>query len=130
MRLANIILRLENHIERARDLLKEDISEYLVYTSLAMECFQAVNSLIDLGEYIITELKLGFPSTYKEIFELLYKNKIIDKETFNAIKRLIFLRNLIAHEYYRISEGELKEMVELLDYAEILIERIREKKFI
>lgn len=61
---------------------------------------------------------------------MLYKNKIINKETFNAIKRLIFLRNLIAHEYYKISEEELKEMVELLDYAEILIERVKEKKFI
>lgn len=127
MKLVDTILRLERHIENARKLLvKEDVSEYFLYTSLAMECFQAVNSLIELGEYAVTQKKLGFPSKYREIFELLQQQRIIDQQALKAIKRLIFLRNLIAHEYYRISEEELKEMVELLDYAEILKEKIKE----
>ncbi len=68
-----------------------------------MSCFQAVNTAIELGEYIISEKNLGFPAKYKEIFELLYKSKIINKTTLTCIKRSIFLRNLIAHEYYEIT---------------------------
>lgn len=34
---------------------------------------------------------------------------MITNEVLNATKRLIFLRNLIAHEYYKIKHEELKE---------------------
>ena len=78
---------------------EKDISDYLVYNTLAMECFQAVNALIEIGGYIVTKKKLGFPSTYREIFELLQKDGMMNEEMFNATKRLVFLRDLIAHEY-------------------------------
>jgi uncharacterized protein YutE (UPF0331/DUF86 family) len=79
-----------------------------------------------LGEYIVSEKKLGFPSKYREIFELLYEAKLINKKTLNNIKRLIFLRNLIAHEYYNITKEELKEMVSLLNCLDELV-RIAKK---
>jgi uncharacterized protein YutE (UPF0331/DUF86 family) len=64
---------------------------------------------------------LGFPSKYIEIFELLYEAKMISKKTLNCIKRLIFFRNLIAHEYYNITKEELKEMVSLLNCLDALV---------
>jgi hypothetical protein len=43
----------------------ENISDYLVYTALAMECFQAVNSLIEIGEQLVAKNKLGIsPPTF------------------------------------------------------------------
>lgn len=38
---------------------------------------------------------------------------------------MIFLRNLIAHEYYRISESELLEMVNLLEKCSDFVNRIK-----
>jgi uncharacterized protein YutE (UPF0331/DUF86 family) len=125
MRIIDLIMRFETHAKNARDGAEKDISDYYVYNTLAMECFQSVNALIELGEWIVTEKKLGFPSTYREIFELLYTHRIIDKETFESIKRLIFLRNLISHEYYKITKDELVEMVDLLKNAEKFIERVK-----
>jgi len=122
MRLASIISRIERHREKATELVEKDVSDYLVFNSLAMECFQAVNSAIELGEFLVSENNLGLPSTYREIFELLYKNRMIGRETLDALKRLVFFRNLIAHEYYTIREEELKEMVNLLSYLDELIE--------
>jgi hypothetical protein len=46
MRLASIISRIEKHKRAAKNLGKKDISNYLVFNSLAMGCFQAVNSAI------------------------------------------------------------------------------------
>ncbi len=83
-----------------------------------MECFQAVNNLIGLGEVVVTEKNLGFPEKYRETFEFLFKAGIINKESLEAFKRLIFLRNLIFHEYYCIKEEELREMVSLLRLVE------------
>ena len=44
----------------------------------------------------------------------------------NATKRLIFLRNPIAHEYYKIKHEELKEMVELLERVKNFVEKAKE----
>ncbi len=122
IRLASIISRVERHKEKAKELVKRDTLDYLVFNALAMECFQAVNSAIELGELVVSEKNLGFPATYREIFELLYKDKMIGERTLKEVKRLIFMRNLIAHEYYTIREGELREMAELLACLDELIE--------
>ena len=42
-------------------------------------------------------------------------------------KRLIFLRNLIAHEYYTITEEELREMATLLGCLDELIENAKKE---
>jgi len=128
IRIASTIKRIEKHVKNARELSKKDLRNYLVFNSLAMECFQAVNSVIDLGEIIISEKELGFPSKYREIFEILYRENIIDRETFDGIKRLIFLRNLIAHEYYTIKIEELKEMVRLLKYVDKFVAKVKKLK--
>ena len=86
-----------------------------------MERFQASNTLIDLAQYIVAKKKLGFPSTYRELFELLESEGYISEDELRTFKRLVFLRNLIAHEYYRISESELLEMVNLLEKFPILL---------
>ncbi len=88
---------------------------------MAMERFQASNTLIDLAQYIVAKKKLGFPSTYRELFELLESEGYISEDELRTFKRLVFLRNLIAHEYYRISESELLEMVNLLEKFPILL---------
>jgi len=127
MKLVENIIRFENHFKKALEIINMNVSDYFVYNTLAMECFQSVNALIEIGEYIVTKEKLGFPSSYREVFELLEKNKIINEEELKDIKRLIFLRNLIAHEYTRISEKELKEMVNLLKNIKNFINRIKSR---
>lgn len=121
MRKADIISRIERHKSKAKELSKKDTSDYYVFSALAMECFQMINSAIELGELIVAEKNLGFPSKYKEIFDILHDNKFIGKKANDALKRLIFLRNLIAHEYYTIKNEELLEIVELADNIEGLV---------
>jgi uncharacterized protein YutE (UPF0331/DUF86 family) len=117
---------MKKHINKAKELAKLNISDDIIFNALAMECFQAVNSAIELGEYIVSEKNLGFPSKYKEVFELLYGEKIIDKKTLDDIKRLIFLRNLISYEYYTITTNELKEMVGLLNSLNALVKKAKD----
>ncbi len=62
MRVEELAARFKTHYSRARELSKEDLSQYLFYTALAMECFQAANSLIALAEYYVSEKGLGFPA--------------------------------------------------------------------
>lgn len=126
MRIVDLLVRFETHSKNAMEVAEKDISDYFVYNTLAMECFQSVNALIQIGEWVVTEKKVGFPAKYREIFELLYDNKIIDKETFESLRRLIFLRNLISHEYHKITNDELIEMIDLLKECEKFIRLVKE----
>ncbi len=91
MRLASIVSRIEKHKRRAKELGKSDLSNDVVFSALAMECFQAVNSAIDLGEFMVSEKNLGFPSKYKEIFELLHEAKVISRETLDGFLQFLNL---------------------------------------
>ena len=125
MRLAEYILRFDRHLKGALNLKSKNVKDYFIYNTLAMECFQAANTLIDLAQYIVAKKKLGFPSTYRELFEVLESEGYISEDELRTFKRLIFLRNLIAHEYYRISESELLEMVNLLEKCSGFVSRIK-----
>ena len=125
MRAAEIIARIERHLQRAREIAQMDLNDELVFNALAMECFQAVNSAIELGELIISEKNLGFPATYRDIFETLHQNKLISKAVLEKMKKLVFYRNPIAHEYYVMKVSELKEMSMLLDACRALAEAAR-----
>lgn len=51
IRLTSIISRIEKHINRAKEIVKKDISDDIVFNALPIECFRAVNSAIKLGGY-------------------------------------------------------------------------------
>jgi uncharacterized protein YutE (UPF0331/DUF86 family) len=120
MRLADAIARLESHRQKAQQLGGQDISDYFVFTALAMECFQAVNSLIEVGQLLIARRKLVVPDTYRQVFEVLGQHQIISTEAAEAGKRLVYVRNLIAHEM--ITEEELLEAIVLLSHMDPLSE--------
>lgn len=85
------IVRFERHRQKAQELQGGDLKDYLVYTALAMECFQAVNALIEIGQYLVARHKLGFPSSYREVFELLQRSGRLSEEAFQAAARLVYL---------------------------------------
>ena len=122
MRLADAIARFENHRQRAYQLNAQDISDYFIFTALAMECFRAINSLIEIGQAVIARGKMVVPDTYRQVFEALGQHQIIPPDAADAGKRLVYLRNLIAHEYHMISEEELREAVVLLSQMDALLE--------
>jgi len=105
--------------------MDRDLSDDVIFGALSMEYFQAINSAIDLGEYLVSKYNLGIPSTYREIFEILHKNKIISDEILSGMKKLIFYRNLIAHEYYTIEAKDLKEIVSMLNILLDLVESVK-----
>lgn len=127
MRLAESIARFEKHRQTASTLRSGELLDYFVFTALAMECFQAVNSLIDIGQAIIAARKITVPDTYRQVFEVLSRHRVIPQSAADAGKRLVYLRNLIAHEYHLISLEELLEAVNLLFQVEELIAIARQE---
>jgi len=91
MGLIEYIIRFERHLKGALNLKYKDVSDYLIYNTLAMECFQAVNSLIGIAQYIVTKKRLGFPSTYGSFSNCLRKKDTLVKRSLNVSKDSYFL---------------------------------------
>lgn len=128
MKLVENILRFEEHLRRARELVNKDLNDYFVYTALAMECFQAVNALIEVAEYVVVRKRLGIPSSYREIFEILHRQGWLSGEELQAAKSLVFIGNVIAHEYHRLRPEDLRNAVDGLAQVQGFIRRAAERE--
>lgn len=60
-------------------------------------------STIDLGEVIISFFKYRQPSTYAEVFEILFENKLISQDLIAPLKKMAGFRNVLAHAYGEIN---------------------------
>jgi len=82
-----------------------------IFDALAMNCFQTINYLIDIGELAAKRVdKNTYFSTYADIFEVLKRKGIIDEDELRLISSLISYRNKISHQYHIVSERELMLM--------------------
>ncbi len=102
-----------NNINSALEEFKKEKSNKN-FNNLAMECFQTVNYLVSLLEDKIKKEKLGYAVSYADLVNILYLKKMLTEDVKKRLMRIIKLRNLIAHEYYKIKESELEEMAKTL----------------
>ena len=91
--------------------------------SVSMIMMNLVTACIDIGTEIITIKHLGVPSSYRHVFEILLKEKIISLPLSKKMKNLVGLRNILAHEYGEINMELLYEQARELDYLEQFIEK-------
>ncbi|MBW2979077.1 hypothetical protein DRZ77_00075 [Candidatus Woesearchaeota archaeon] len=128
IRLIELFNRIEEHVSQAKELFSKDYKEdRIIFNALCMECFQAINSAIDLGEEILSIANIGIPITYRDIFNKLCDAGWISKEITKCISTLIYYRNVISHEYHKITFEELKDVVDKLDCLIDFLARIKKK---
>ncbi len=90
----------------------EDLSDAKNFHAVSMLLFSIINGAISIGEEIIAGKKLGFPSSYREVFGILEKNKIISGELSVKMAELVSYRNIFAHEYWSFSEKDVWEAMQ------------------
>jgi uncharacterized protein YutE (UPF0331/DUF86 family) len=81
----------------------QDITEY--------NFFQTINHIIDIVEHITVDENYGNPESVQDCIPLLVKNKVIDVKTAELLRKMIGLRNFIAHEYISIDKSKIHEIV-------------------
>lgn len=77
------------------------------FYSLSMLLFATLNRIIDLGQEVIRAKKLGLPTSYKEVFQILEKEKVISTALSRDLQYLAARRNVLAHEYFDITEATI-----------------------
>ena len=72
---------------------------------------RAVQGSIDLAAHVVADEGWGVPQELRENFDLLLKNKVIDSELTNRLRKMVGFRNIAVHEYDTINVEILKSVV-------------------
>ena len=107
------------------DTLAEDIREQrFVEHTLQL----AIQAALDAASHIVADERLGEPSTYRELFELLEKAGYVPRELSTELEKMAGFRNILVHGYDSVDLTIVKDIVEnRLDDLEQFAELVRER---
>lgn len=95
------LAELSRRIERARTLCPASAEDLGGDTLdlVSFNLFVAVQTCLDLATYLIAEKSWEPAATAREAFERLEERGVISKETVQALRLAVGLRNIVAHGY-------------------------------
>lgn len=120
---------IERCIKRIReeyDNNPENLDDYRRMDSIVLNLQRSCELVTDIAMYVVSCRKLGIPQEKREAFELLEKNGLISKEMSNNMKKMIGFRNIAVHDYKKIDEEIIKDVIEnhlddLLEFARAIL---------
>jgi len=123
-----------NRLKKLSNYNKENIlSDFKISDSIERNLQITIQSLIDIGNFIISKLEFEPPTKYKDIAFRLYQNKLLNKEEFEIFSKIIGFRHILVHFYSDIIFDEVYEILKnkIIDLEQImnkLLLIIRNKK--
>jgi uncharacterized protein YutE (UPF0331/DUF86 family) len=130
----DVIINKCESIKRCIKRIEEDYDEEFETNltkqdAVILNIQRAIQQAIDLGAYIIKQRKLTPPKTSKEIFEILEKEKIIDKNLSENLQKMVGFRNLAIHEYTKLRLDILEYIIknriwDLYEFQKVINESI------
>jgi len=114
-RIRDKIVDIEKYLEELESVLPLNYEEYTVDWKIRDICERhfekIVEAVIDLGFLVIKERGLKIPRDDKNVFDILYDNKLISQELSEKFKDAKGMRNVIAHEYGNVNDELVFEAV-------------------
>lgn len=71
----------------------------------------SVEAVLDVCSLLVTGLRLGIPADEDDLFEKLSRRRVVPATTAETLRRMKGLRNLLVHEYGRISDAIIFETI-------------------
>ena len=102
-----------------------DLDSKTIFYASSMLLFSTMNRVLDLGAEIVDAKNLGTPSTYRDIFWLLLKAKVIGKDFYEEFTILVKYRNILSHEYSEITEKDVFDGIKRLEYAKKFVGQMK-----
>ena len=112
MKKITLFKNVEQYLQDLEEILPEEdifLTNKVTQYGVSMIMMNIINACIDIGNELITIRKFSYPTTYRETFTILEKQKIISSSLTKKMKNLVGLRNLLAHEYGEINMELLYE---------------------
>lgn len=127
------IVSLQRCVARAREAHAEAGSRFQSSQNLqdaaVLNVIRACDTAIDLANMVIRARRLGIPSTTRESFLILGREKLIDQTLARRLAKMVGFRNLAVHQYQELELDIVETVIrkgldDLLAFAEIVRETV------
>ena len=102
------IIEVEQFLEELESCLPDDFIEYkqdFKIRAIGERYFEKIiEAIINIAFLIIKEKNLKQPEYEKQVFDILFNNKIISQELSLKLQDAKGMRNIIAHEYGKVDD--------------------------
>ena len=105
---------LDGYLRELRSIAPERFEEYLgVEKKRACERLiqVAVEASLDVCALLVAGMRLGLPGEEDDLFEKLTRSQAISEPMADTLRRMKGLRNLLVHEYGRVNDRIVFEVV-------------------
>jgi uncharacterized protein YutE (UPF0331/DUF86 family) len=113
------ISELNDYLKEIEEIKPDKLEDYKrsIKDKRAVErLFQiSIETVIDICNIMVSELKLGLPSSEDDIFSLLNSKKIISNDMSIVLSEMKGFRNLLVHKYGIIDDARVFEFLDNLD---------------
>lgn len=107
------LLQIDENLKLLDDLRKtnkEDFQKDLKSLRTAERCLEInIQAILDICHYLIANNNWPRPSDNKEAIEIIAKYKVIPEDFAKTLFPMVGLRNLLVHEYVKISPALIYE---------------------
>ena len=108
--------KLDEYLAILRELRRYTFEEFVAnpehYGSAERFLQLAVETLTDLGNHVIADLRLGTVDSYSDIPRLLYESGYIGLEACENWIRMIGFRNVLVHDYLDVDRRLVYEVMQ------------------
>ena len=114
---------IQNCLKRIHDTVKNDIdllNTLDVQDIVTLNLQRAIQLIIDMASYIISNEQLGTPHSLKDVFQILERNDLIKRDLSQKMQKMVGFRNIAVHDYQTIDPSILKKIIthHLKDFEE------------
>jgi len=128
---------IEENLELISNHLPTDLEGFLnlglIRDGIYKRLEYSIELVLDILAIINADLKLGIPNEESSVIDNIEKNKILDKEIIEKIRKMKSLMNILVHRYGKINDELVFELLkeDLEDFVIIcdsIVEFLREKE--
>ena len=82
----------------------------------------AIQAAIDIGHHVVTDMDLGLPQDYRDVFRILAQHQIISSHLGERLELMTGMRNVLVHDYLQVDSHRIYAAVvhDLGDFDEFV----------
>lgn len=124
---AQKIASLQRCVTRAREELRRAGSEFsadhTAQDAAILNVIRACETAIDLANMLIRKRRLGVPSETRESFDILVRERLLERELGVRLEKMVGFRNLAVHRYHELNIDIVESVIrhrldDLVEFAE------------
>ncbi|MEG0307543.1 MAG: DUF86 domain-containing protein [Clostridium sp.] len=102
---------------------EEYIKSPLIYGSSERFLHLSIECVMDIGNHLVSDLRLRRPESNRDIFIVLNENGIIDENLKGNLSNMAGFRNILVHDYMKLDRGIVYNIINnnLKDIEEFII---------